>query len=89
MINSKEFVTATEYVKKLKSSPINEELLMLYKYYKQATVGDNNTQKPMLLNFKAMAKWNAWNTVKDTTTHDSEIEYIKLVNQMIKKYGFN
>jgi len=89
MSNSKEFLTAAEYVKKLKTSPNNDELLSLYKYYKQATVGNNNTSKPGLFELKNQSKWNAWNTVKGTTKHDSEVEYIKLVNQMIKKYGFS
>jgi len=89
MANSKEFVTATEYVKKLKQSPSNEELLELYKYYKQATIGDINTSRPGFFNLKNQAKWDAWNLVKGTNTHTSEVEYIKLVNVMIKKYGVN
>lgn len=89
MSNSKEFVTAAEYVKKLKSSPTNEELLLLYKYYKQATIGDINTRKPGLFDLKNKAKWEAWESVKGTSTHNSEVEYIKLVNVMIKNYGVN
>jgi acyl-CoA-binding protein len=30
-------------VKKLKASPSNDDLLVLYSLFKQATVGDNNT----------------------------------------------
>ena len=89
MSNSKEFLTAADYVKKLKQTPSNEELLDLYKYYKQATVGDNTTSRPGILYLTQISKWNAWNSVKGTSTHDSEVAYIKLVNQMIKKYGVN
>tara|TARA_B100001121_G_C18687323_1_gene621352 strand:- start:2460 stop:2729 length:270 start_codon:yes stop_codon:yes gene_type:complete len=89
MSNSKEFLTAAEYIKKLKQSPNDDELLDLYKYYKQATAEDNNTPKPGLLNLKKQAKWNAWNSVRGVSIHDSEVEYIKLVNQMIRKYGFS
>ena len=89
MGNSKEFLNAAEYVKKLKKSPNNDELLSLYKYYKQATVGDNNTPRPGLLDIRNKAKWEAWTEVNGTSSHTSEVEYIKLVNQMIKKYGFN
>ena len=67
--NSTEFNNATEYVKKLKSKPENDELLGLYSYYKQATVGDNNTEKPGMLDFKGKAKWEAWNSKK--------VKYIK------------
>ena len=89
MSNSQEFLTAAEYVKKLKQTPSNDELLELYKYYKQATVGDNNTPKPGLLELTSKSKWNAWDSVKGVSKHNSEVEYIKLVNVMIKKYGVN
>jgi len=89
MINSKEFLNAAKYIKKLKTSPNNDELLELYKYYKQATIGDNNTIKPFSIYFKEISKWNAWNSVKGIDLHTSEVEYIKLVNLMIKKYRLN
>ena len=63
--------------------------LLIYAYYKQATIGDINTEQPWAYQVKARAKWDAWNSVKDVDTHPSEVEYIKLVNQMIKKYGFS
>jgi len=89
MGNSKEFLSAAEYVKKLKKSPNNDELLSLYKYYKQATVGDNNTPRPGLLYLKQISKWDSWNSVKGNDTHTCEVEYIKLVNKMINSYGFS
>ena len=89
MSNSNEFLTATGYAKKLNQSPTNNELLSLYKYYKQSVVGNNDTTKPGLLNIRAKAKWEAWTSVKDLSKHNSEVEYIKLVNEMIKKYGVN
>lgn len=87
--NSKEFLVAVDYVQKLKTTPSKEEMLHLYKYYKQATEGDNNRDKPGLLDFKGSEKWKAWDSVRGTSTHNSEIEYIKFVNQLIKKYGIN
>ncbi len=89
MTNSKEFLNAAMWVKKLKQSPNNNELLDLYKYYKQATVGDVNISKPGIFNLKDQAKWNSWDSVKGTDKHTSEVEYIKLVNQLIKSYGVN
>lgn len=89
MTNSSEFLNAVAWAKKLKQSPTNDELLCLYKYYKQATVGDVNTPKPGILNLKNQAKWNSWNSVKGADKHTSEVEYIKLVNQLIKSYGVN
>ena len=39
----KAFNTAAENVKKLTQKPTDQELLDLYAYFKQATVGDVNT----------------------------------------------
>jgi diazepam-binding inhibitor (GABA receptor modulating acyl-CoA-binding protein) len=85
--NSKEFLVAVNYLKKLKTIPSNDELLYLYKYYKQATEGDNNRDKPGILDFKGNEKWKAWDSIRGTSTHDSEVAYIIYVNQLIKKYG--
>ena len=87
--NSENFNTAAKVVLTLSSSPSNDEKLSLYKYFKQATVGDINTDRPGMLDFAGKAKWDAWNSVKGTTKHDSEVNYIKLVNSLITKYGVN
>lgn len=42
----------------------DDELLQLYGLFKQASVGDNNTDKPGMLDFKGKAKWEAWNKNK-------------------------
>ena len=39
-----------------------------------------------MFNFKASKKWEAW-TCKGKSTYDSEVEYIKTLNSLIKKYG--
>jgi len=85
--NSKEFLNATDYVKKLNSTPTNNELLSLYGYYKQATCGNNKNKQPSLINFKGREKWNSWEKNKDMSVHNCEVEYIKLVNTLIKNYG--
>ena len=85
--NSKQFLQAAKIAKNLKSNPNNEELGKLYGLYKQATVGDINIEKPNILNFKESKKWEAWNVCKGKSTYNSEVEYITLVNLLIKKYG--
>jgi diazepam-binding inhibitor (GABA receptor modulating acyl-CoA-binding protein) len=87
MSNSKEFLTAADYVKKLKSTPNNDELGVLYGLYKQATVGDINVPKPGFFSFKESKKWESWNQYKGLSTYDSEVKYITTVNDMIQKYG--
>ena len=54
----------------------NEEKLDLYKYFKQATVGDVNIPRPGMLDFKGKAKWDAWNSVKGMSTEDARTNYI-------------
>ncbi len=89
MGNSKEFLVAAETVKKLSSTPNNNEMIELYGLYKQATVGDINIEKPGFLNFKEVTKWEAWNKCKGMDQYNSEVKYIMFVNQLIQKYGLN
>ena len=86
MSNSKEFLTAADYVKKLKTTPTNDELSVLYGLYKQATVGDINITKPVFFNFKESKKWDSWNQYKGMDRYDSEVKYIMTVNELIQKY---
>lgn len=38
----------------------NDDLLLLYGYFKQATIGDVNIPEPGMFSFREKAKWNAW-----------------------------
>lgn len=87
MNNSPEFLIAVNIVNKLKTKPIIEELEILYGYYKQATIGNIDIDKPFFYNFKELQKWNAWNACKNLTQNDAEIKYILYVNNLIQKYG--
>lgn len=89
MTNSVQFLLATDQIKKLRTQPDNSELSILYGWYKQATVGDINVSKPGFFDLKGQAKWDAWNKVKGATLYDAEINYIMIVNSLIKKYGVN
>lgn len=89
MSNSKEFLTAVEYVNRLKTRPNDDELLSLYGLYKQATVGNVNTNRPGLLNIKGRSKWDAWNSRSGMTTNQAETQYVMTVNNLIKQYGCN
>ena len=54
-----------------------EDLLDLYKWYKQATVGDCNRERPTgILNYKEQAKWDAWDGVRGTSKAEAEGRYI-------------
>jgi diazepam-binding inhibitor (GABA receptor modulating acyl-CoA-binding protein) len=87
--SSEEFILASNIVKKLTIQPDNNTMLKLYGLYKQAMVGNIDIQKPNTLNTKDFYKWKAWDTYKGLDKHSAEIKYIKLVNELIKKYGYS
>lgn len=74
-------------VKNLTTKPSDSELLELYGLFKQATVGDNDTQKPGVFDFKGKYKWEAWEGHKGKTTEAAEAEYIALVDSLLAKYN--
>ncbi|XP_073833098.1 acyl-CoA binding protein 1 [Musca autumnalis] len=87
MVSQEEFDKAAEDVKNLKSSPADNDLLELYSLYKQATVGDCNTDKPGFLDFKGKAKWEAWNNRKGTSKDDAMNAYVEKVKALIESIG--
>ncbi|CEO95319.1 hypothetical protein PBRA_004085 [Plasmodiophora brassicae] len=60
----------------------NEQMLDLYKHYKQATVGDCNTDRPGMFDMKGRAKWDAWNSVKGMPQEEAKTKYIAVVNSL-------
>ncbi|CAM5147044.1 unnamed protein product [Eretmochelys imbricata] len=82
-----EFDKAAEEVKQLKSQPTDEEMLYIYSYFKQATVGDINTERPGFLDFKGKAKWDAWNVLKGIAKEEAMKAYIAKVEELKSKYG--
>lgn len=84
---SAEFLQAAEDVKKLTTSPNNDELLELYGLYKQATVGDVNTERPGFFDMKGKAKWDAWEGRKGLSKEDAEKQYILVVNRLKATYN--
>ncbi|KAA6428081.1 MAG: acyl- -binding [Trebouxia sp. A1-2] len=67
MSSKAEFEKAAEEAKSLPDKTSNDDKLILYGLYKQATVGDCNTCK---------AKWEAWNTQKGKEQSTAQEEYI-------------
>uniref|UniRef100_A0A8C5P008 Acyl-CoA-binding protein n=1 Tax=Jaculus jaculus TaxID=51337 RepID=A0A8C5P008_JACJA len=82
-----EFDKAAEDVKNLKTRPADDEMLFIYSHFKQATVGDVNTERPGMLDFKGKAKWDAWNQLKGTSKESAMKAYIDKVEELKKKYG--
>ncbi|XP_054828656.1 acyl-CoA-binding protein [Eublepharis macularius] len=82
-----EFDKAAEEVKKLKAQPTDQEMLDIYSHFKQATVGDVNTERPGMLDFKGKAKWDAWNALKGMSQEEARKIYIAKVEELKGKYG--
>ncbi|XP_046390683.1 putative acyl-CoA-binding protein [Ischnura elegans] len=83
------FNKAAEDVKKLKTSPKDDDLLEVYALFKQGSVGDVNVPKPTgLLDFKGKAKWEAWNGKKGMSCDEAKEAYIAKVQQLIDTIGF-
>lgn len=76
------FTKATEDIKNV-SNLDNDTLLNLYGYYKQATIGNCNIDKPNFWDFKGCAKWTAWNDHQNMDKKKAMKCYVKLVNKLI------
>ncbi|MCS5488936.1 acyl-CoA-binding protein [Algoriphagus limi] len=77
---------AVALTKKFTSRPSNEELLKLYGLYKQATEGDNETERPGGFDFKAAAKYNAWLNFKGLSKEEAANQYLELVNKLAENH---
>ena len=82
------FTKATQDVKQLPPQD-NDTLLSLYGFFKQATVGDVNTEKPSFFNFKDTAKWSAWEKLKGMQKIQAQGNYIKIVKDLQIKASSN
>lgn len=67
--------------------PTDDELLKLYGLYKQATIGDNTTDKPGTFDFKGKYKWQSWKDLEGTPQEEAEKQYIEFAEELISKYN--
>ena len=56
-----------------------QTLLELYSLFKQASVGDVNTDRPGMFDFKGRAKWDAWEKKRGMSQADARQAYIDKV----------
>lgn len=82
----KHFENAVARSKEFTRRPSNEELLLLYALYKQATEGDVTGEPPGGFDFKAIAKYNAWEEMKGKTKESAMADYIALVDRLATQY---
>ncbi len=79
------FNSAVSQSKDLPSRPSNEDLLQLYALFKQGTDGDVSGDKPGGFDFKAIAKYSAWEEKKGTVKEQAMQEYVNLVDRLKKE----
>ncbi|KAJ3027936.1 UNVERIFIED_CONTAM: Acyl-CoA-binding domain-containing protein 1 [Siphonaria sp. JEL0065] len=79
------FADAAAAAKQLSYNPSNDELLTLYGYFKQGTVGDNATERPGLFDLQGKAKWDAWTKNKGLSKEEAQAKYIEFVKSLQAK----
>lgn len=76
------FEEAAQAATTLAKKPDNNTMLQLYAFYKQATTGDVQGNRPGFSDFIARAKYDAWAKVKGTTQDLAMQSYIDLVKKL-------
>jgi diazepam-binding inhibitor (GABA receptor modulator, acyl-CoA-binding protein) len=77
-----QFETAMADSKNLAERPDNATLLKIYSLYKQGSTGDNTEKKPGFSDMVGRAKWDAWNSLKGTSTDDAMQQYVDLIESL-------
>jgi len=76
------FESASLAAKALPERPDNESLLKLYALYKQGSSGDVSGEKPGFFDFVGVAKYEAWEKLKNTSPEEAKSGYIELVRKL-------
>jgi diazepam-binding inhibitor (GABA receptor modulator, acyl-CoA-binding protein) len=84
---NQQFEEAAAKSKEMTRRPSNEELLQLYALYKQGSEGDVTGDRPGGFDFKAIAKFDAWEELKGKAKDQAQQEYVQLVNRLLQQYA--
>ncbi|CAN6461308.1 unnamed protein product [Victoria cruziana] len=79
-----EFLEHAEKAKTLPDTTTDQDKLILYGLYKQATVGPVNTSRPGMFNLRDRAKWDAWKAVEGKSKEEAMSDYITKVKQLLE-----
>ncbi|EOY25438.1 PREDICTED: acyl-CoA-binding protein isoform X1 [Theobroma cacao] len=80
-----EFEEYAEKAKTLPETTTNENKLILYGLFKQATVGPVNTSRPGMFNMRERYKWDAWKAVEGKSKEEAMSDYITKVKQLLEE----
>ncbi len=81
-----QFESAVSRSKELTQRPSNAELLDLYALFKQASEGDVSGDRPGGFDFKAIAKFDAWEALKGKSKEQAMQEYVSLMDKLHQQY---
>lgn len=77
-----EFAAAFDESNRLPKKPGQLDLLKLYAYYKQGSVGDVQGEQPSMLQLTARLKYDTWAGLKGMTKTTAQQTYIELVKSL-------
>nr|XP_010338261.1 diazepam-binding inhibitor-like 5 [Saimiri boliviensis boliviensis] len=80
-----EFELARAALKQLKGPVSDQDKLLLYGWYKQATRGDCHLPAPPASDLKAKAKWEAWTANQGMSRMDAMRAYVAKVEELTRK----
>ncbi|CAH2084061.1 unnamed protein product [Euphydryas editha] len=69
--------------------PSNEMMLKFYSFYKQATEGPCNKDKPGFWDVVNRAKWEAWNKLGDMPKEEAMQSYVKELHKIVETMSYN
>ena len=61
----------------------SERQLEIEALAKQATIGDCNTERPGILDFKGKAEWDAWDAKRGMSTTDAMKRYVEIAKDAL------
>jgi len=76
-----DFENAVVAARSLPNRPDNDNMLLLYGLYKQATSGDVNVAKPNFFDFVGVAKFDAWDKLRGTSQDEAKSRYVAMVRE--------
>ncbi|MEM7551875.1 MAG: acyl-CoA-binding protein [Bacteroidota bacterium] len=79
-----QFEEALVESKQLTEKPSTADLLKIYSLFKQAKEGDVQGERPGGFDFKAIAKYDAWASLKGKEKEEAMKDYIALIESLKK-----
>merc|ERR1711934_108750 len=72
---------SSEDIKDQVAALSNDDKLEFYGLFKQAQVGDVNTDRPGIFDPKGKAKWDAWKAKEGMSSDDAKAAYVAKVQE--------